>query len=247
MASKTLRLDKILSHMNIASRSDIKKMARQGCIQVNGETIIDTSRHFDPETAVILVNQQPVRYQQYWYWMMNKPQNVVSATYDGRDRTVLDLMSREEVLFEPFPVGRLDKDTEGLLLLTNDGELAHFLLSPRFHVPKTYFLTVQGVLKAEDIEACHEGLILEDGAKTLPSVLNILSTNISENQSSAEITIHEGKYHQVKRMMEVLNCEVTYLKRIRFGPLTLDENIQLGDYRLLTEAELELLRKAVQK
>ena len=134
MASKTLRLDKILSHMKIASRNDLKKLAKRGLIQVNGEIITDTSRHFDPEAVLIEVDGQPIHFIQYHYWMMNKPQGVISATFDGRDRTVVDLMATEDAVFEPFPVGRLDKDTEGLLILTNDGELSHFLLSPRFHV-----------------------------------------------------------------------------------------------------------------
>jgi len=245
MASKTLRLDKILSHMKIASRNDLKKLAKRGLIQVNGEIITDTSRHFDPEAVLIEVDGQPIHFIQYHYWMMNKPQGVISATFDGRDRTVVDLMATEDAIFEPFPVGRLDKDTEGLLILTNDGELSHFLLSPRFHVPKTYIMVVKGVLNDESIAACKEGLVLDDGYKTLPADLKLLAVDIETQTSKAEIVISEGKYHQVKRMMEVLQCEVTYLKRIAFGPLMLDSDLPLGSYRPLRSEEIQALRDAV--
>ena len=245
MASKTLRLDKILSHMKIASRNDLKKLAKKGLIQVNGEVITDTSRHFDPEAVLIEVDGQPVQFTQYHYWMMNKPQGVISATFDGRDRTVVDLMATEDAIFEPFPVGRLDKDTEGLLILTNDGELSHFLLSPRFHVPKTYTMEVTGVLTEESVAACEEGLVLDDGLKTLPAVLRILSVDAVAQTSKAEIVIREGKYHQVKRMMEVLQCEVTYLKRVAFGPLLLDLNLPLGSYRPLRSEEIQALRDSL--
>jgi 16S rRNA pseudouridine516 synthase len=245
MASKTMRLDKILSHMKMATRTELKKLARKGLILVNGEVITDTSLHFDPDSVKIEVDGQEVKFALYKYWMMNKPTGVVSATYDGRDQTVLDLMAAEDAKFEPFPVGRLDKDTEGLLLLTNDGELSHFLLSPRFHVPKTYSLEVRGILSQESVIACEQGLILDDGLKTLPARLRILSVDQTTQTSKAEIIIHEGKYHQVKRMMEVLQCEVTYLKRTIFGPLYLDSELTLGSYRPLREEEVQALRDAV--
>jgi len=245
MASKTMRLDKILSHMKMATRTELKKLARRGLILVNGEVVTDTSRHYDPDLVKIEVDGQEVKFALYKYWMMNKPAGVVSATYDGRDQTVLDLMAAEDAIFEPFPVGRLDKDTEGLLLLTNDGELSHFLLSPRFHVPKTYSMEVQGILNQESVIACEQGLILDDDMKTLPARLRILSVDQENQTSKAEIIIHEGKYHQVKRMMEVLQCEVTYLKRIVFGPLHLDSELTLGSYRPLREEEVRALRDAV--
>lgn len=245
MASKTMRLDKILSHMKMATRSELKKLARQGLILVDGEIITDTARHFDPDLVKIEVDGQEVKFALYKYWMMNKPTGVVSATYDGRDQTVIDLMQPEDAIFEPFPVGRLDKDTEGLLLLTNDGELSHFLLSPRFHVPKTYRLEVDGILTEDSVIACEQGLILEDGLKTLPAQLRILSVDQIAKKSKAEIIIHEGKFHQVKRMMEALLCEVTYLKRIAFGPLLLDRELALGSYRPLREEEVQALREAV--
>ena len=246
MASKTMRLDKILSHMRIATRSELKKLARQGLILVDGKIITDTALHFDPDLAKIEVDGQEVKFALYKYWMMNKPSGVVSATYDGRDQTVIDLMEPEDAIFEPFPVGRLDKDTEGLLLLTNDGELSHFLLSPRFHVPKTYRLEVDGILTEDHVITCDHGLILEDGLKTLPAQLRILSVDPFAKKSKAEIIIHEGKFHQVKRMMEVLQCKVTYLQRIAFGPLSLDPELTFGSYRPLREEEVQALRDAVQ-
>jgi len=243
MTSKSERLDKILVHMNVGSRSDIKKMARQGMIEVNGEIIRDSSLHFNAEEANIQVDGRPIKYTRFVYWLMNKPQGVITATRDGRERTVCNLLSEEDFLFEPFPIGRLDRDTEGFLLLTNDGELSHFLLSPKFHVPKTYYLEVKGILKQEMVDACLQGITLDDGYLTMPSELKILL--VEETSSTAELTIHEGKYHQVKRMMEALGCEVTYLKRTSFGPLQMDANLALGAYRPLSDAEITALRKAV--
>ncbi|HZW49312.1 MAG TPA: pseudouridine synthase [Bacillota bacterium] len=243
MTSKSERLDKILVHMNVGSRSDIKKMARQGMIEVNGEIIRDSSLHFNAEEANIQVDGRPIKYTRFVYWLMNKPQGVITATRDGRERTVCNLLSEEDFLFEPFPIGRLDRDTEGFLLLTNDGELSHFLLSPKFHVPKTYYLEVKGILKQEMVDACRQGITLDDGYLTMPSELKILL--VEETSSTAELTIHEGKYHQVKRMMEALGCEVTYLKRTSFGPLQMDANLALGAYRPLSDAEITALRKAV--
>jgi len=243
MSSKPERLDKILVHMNVGSRSDIKKMARQGMIEVNGEIIRDSSLHYDAEEVSIKVDGKPIKYSRFVYWLMNKPQGVITATRDGRERTVCNLLSEEDFLFEPFPIGRLDRDTEGFLLLTNDGDLSHYLLSPKFHVPKTYYLEVKGILNQASVAACKLGITLDDGYLTMPAELKLLS--VEEAASTAELTIHEGKYHQVKRMMEALSCEVTYLKRISFGPLQMDANLPLGAYRPLNEAEIAALRKAV--
>src|SRR5665647_456664 len=187
MTSKSERLDKILVHMNVGSRSDIKKMARQGMIEVNGEIIRDSSLHFNAEEANIQVDGRPIKYTRFVYWLMNKPQGVITATRDGRERTVCNLLSEEDFLFEPFPIGRLDRDTEGFLLLTNDGELSHFLLSPKFHVPKTYYLEVKGILKQEMVDACRQGITLDDGYLTMPSELKILL--LEETSSTAELTI----------------------------------------------------------
>jgi 16S rRNA pseudouridine516 synthase len=242
---KTQRLDKILAHLGYGTRTELKRLAKNGDIQVNGTVVKDSGMQVDPERDRITVYGKEVRYREFIYLMMNKPPGVVSATEDMRDRTVIDLLDDGYLPFEPFPVGRLDKDTEGLLLLTNDGKLAHNLLSPRKHVPKTYYAKVQGEVGGTDIEAFAEGVILDDGYKTLPAKLVILQAgDAARNRlSEIELTIREGKFHQVKRMFEAVGKKVVYLKRLSMGPLRLDERLGLGETRELTEEELEALRK----
>ena len=172
--------------------------------------------------------------------MMNKPKGVISATEDSISRTVIDLLEEKDCIFEPFPVGRLDKDTEGLMLLTNDGNLGHQLTSPKKDVEKQYYVEVNGVLKVEHIPYLKEGIILEDGYKCKSAKLDILTSDVSK--STAYIYVTEGKFHQVKRMMRALGCEVTYLKRLSIGELVLDETLELGKYRYLTEQELKKLK-----
>ena len=174
--------------------------------------------------------------------MMHKPQGVISATEDNRDQTVVDLLDEEYLPFSVFPVGRLDKDTEGLLLLTNDGKLAHNLLSPKKNVPKTYYAKVLGTVTKSDIESFKEGVFIEEDYKTLPAELNILK---SDEISEIELTIYEGKFHQVKRMFEAVDKTVVYLKRLSMGTLNLDPSLPLGEYRELTEEELESLQNLV--
>ncbi|WP_235666988.1 16S rRNA pseudouridine(516) synthase, partial [Clostridioides difficile] len=171
---------------------------------------------------------------------MNKPDGYISATTDKYDPTVLDLIDLSYLAFEPFPVGRLDKDTEGLLVLTNDGKLSHRVLSPKKHVPKTYYAKIDGVVTEEDVEAFLEGVVLDDGYKTMPSQLNILK---SDDESEIELTIHEGKFHQVKRMFESVGKKVVYLKRLSMGNLKLDESLELGEYRELTDEEVKLIEE----
>jgi 16S rRNA pseudouridine516 synthase len=239
-AKGTQRLDKVLSSLGIATRSELKKMAKQGRILVNNKIVKDTSLHLNPELDEILVDGQAVIYKKYLYLLMNKPQGVISATEDLRDRTVIDLLTEQEKHFAPFPVGRLDKDTEGLLLLTNDGKLAHQLLSPRKHVDKTYFAKLDNEVGEEAITAFRQGVQLDDGYVTMPAVLNIVGNQSQSDQ--IEITIQEGKYHQVKRMFEAIGRKVIYLQRIRMGTLHLDRSLPLGSYRELTESELEQLQ-----
>ena len=172
--------------------------------------------------------------------MLNKPDGYISATYDKFDPIVLDLIDSSYLVFEPFPVGRLDKDTEGLLVLTNDGQLAHRVLSPKKHVPKTYYAKIQGVVTQEDIVAFEKGVTLDDGYETMPSQLKILK---SDDISEIELTIHEGKFHQVKRMFESVDKKVIYLKRLSMGKLQLDETLALGEYRELTEEEVKLIEE----
>ncbi|WP_226000153.1 pseudouridine synthase [Paenibacillus sp. BJ-4] len=240
---QTQRLDKILTHMGYGSRSDIKRQVKQGIITVNGRTIKDSGLQVHPYNDQIEVNGERVVFREYIYIMLHKPPGVISATEDTRERTVLDLLSAEERHFEPFPVGRLDKDTEGLLLLTNDGKLAHELLSPRRHVPKTYEATVSGHVTEEDIQQFAAGVELDDGYITLPAQLTILRHEHPQQAdeeviSYISLVIHEGKFHQVKRMFEAVGKKVTYLKRTAMGPLSLDEQLPLGSYRELTPEEL---------
>ncbi|HPY57234.1 MAG TPA: pseudouridine synthase, partial [Sedimentibacter sp.] len=207
-----LRIDKMLSNSGIGSRKQIKTDARKGFIEVNGAVEKDSSKIIDTETDTVKYKGEVIKYTQYIYLMMNKPRGVVSATEDNYDKTVIDLLDDEEKFYEPFPVGRLDKDSEGLLLITNDGKLAHDLLSPRKHVDKTYYVEVAEEVTEDDIRAFEEGVILkEDNYKTLPAKLQIMESGYP---SICLVTIKEGKFHQVKRMFNAVNNEVTYLKRI---------------------------------
>ncbi|MFC3748529.1 pseudouridine synthase [Paenibacillus sp. GCM10012306] len=241
-SSKKQRLDKVLSHIGAGSRSEIRKQAKQGLITVNGTVVKDSGIHVDPNQDIIEIGGQRFTYREHIYLMMNKPPGVLSATEDRRDRTVIDLLDPEYAHFEPFPVGRLDKDTVGLLLLTNDGKLAHELLSPRKHVPKTYEATVEGEVDAADVAAFAAGVELEDGYVTLPAQLTILSRERgSKVISQISLTITEGKFHQVKRMFQAVGKKVVFLKRVSMGGLKLDESLPQGAFRELTAEELRLL------
>jgi 16S rRNA pseudouridine516 synthase len=233
------RLDKILRHMGYGTRKEIKKMLKQEIVSVDGNIIKDSGIHVNPNKSIIMVNGEQVYYKEYIYIMMNKPKDVISASYDLRETTVVDLLSKSYESYQLFPVGRLDKDTEGLLLLTNDGKLSHNLLSPKKHVPKTYYAKIEGSVNAEDVCLFEEGVVLDDGYKTLPAQLIILKEE--DHISEIEITIYEGKFHQVKRMFKSLGKQVIYLKRIAMGPLKLDETLGPGMYRELTEKEIDIL------
>ena len=237
---KKMRVDKLLSNVGVASRAELKKYCKQGLISVNGKVINNPGVQVDSESDDIRFNGEKIVYREFVYIMLNKPDGYISATFDKYDPIVLDLIDQSYLVFEPFPVGRLDKDTEGLLVLTNDGQLAHRVLSPKKHVPKTYYAKIQGKVTEEDILAFEKGVILDDGYETMPSQLKILK---SDDMSEIELTIHEGKFHQVKRMFLALNMKVTHLKRITFGSLLLDENLKEGEYRLLTEQEVTMLKK----
>jgi 16S rRNA pseudouridine516 synthase len=234
-----MRLDKFLSNMGFGSRKEVKQLLKSGAVTVNGVPVKDSAAHVKEETDRVSVLGEVVEYIKYIYLMMNKPQDVISATEDARDQTVIDLLDPFHRHFEPFPVGRLDKDTEGFLLLTNDGKLSHNLLSPKKHVPKTYFAVIEGSVTEEDVEKFREGVILDDGYETKPGILNILK---SGPQSEIELTITEGKFHQVKRMFEAVGKKVTYLKRLSMGSLELDPNLALGEYRELTDEEIAELK-----
>lgn len=234
------RLDKVISNLGYGSRKEIKQLARKGLIEVDGEIIKDSGYSVDPEKSIIKVNGEEIFYRKYIYLMMNKPAGVVSATFDNRDETVIDLLEIDHQAFEPFPVGRLDKDTVGLLFLTNDGELNHRLISPKWHVDKVYYAKIDKAVVENDIKAFKAGIKLDDGYVCKEGKLEIL--NSSEEGSEVLVTIQEGKFHQVKRMFQALGKEVIYLKRIKFGGISLDEDLEEGEYRELTEKELELLK-----
>lgn len=238
-----MRLDKLLANMGFGTRSEVRRAVKQGRVTVDGKEAKDFGLTLDPTTAEVRFDDEAVVYQETIYLLLNKPQGVISATEDSRDRTVIDLLAPEDTVLQPFPVGRLDKDTEGLLLLTNDGKLAHDLLTPRKHVPKTYEALVHGDVNAQDQQAFRAGVTLEDGYETMPAELTIGEKEQREDgiYSSIKLTIHEGKFHQVKRMFEAVGKKVVYLKRVSMGPLVLDESLALGEYRRLTEEELEAL------
>lgn len=230
-----MRLDKMLAHMNYGTRKEVKELIRKGYVMVNGTTITNDDYKVDEINDEIIIANEKVEYKDKIYLMLNKPDGYVSATFDNYDPTVIDLISEYNYM-NIFPVGRLDKDTHGLLLITNDGDLAHNLLSPKKHVDKKYYLKYEGNITQNGIKAFEEGIILDDGYKTMPAKL------IDLGNKEAYVIIKEGKFHQVKIMMEKINCKVTYLKRVEFGPLILDENLKEGEYRLLKEDELNSLK-----
>lgn len=234
-----MRIDKILANMGYGSRKEVKSLLKQGVVKVGDNIVKSPKEHVDIDQQVVTVNGEVVEYKEFVYLMMNKPPGVISATEDSEHETVIGLLEYEDIIFEPFPVGRLDKDTEGLLLITNDGHLAHQLLSPKKHVPKKYYATIDGVVTEADIKAFEKGVTLEDGYLTKPGYLTILK---SGEESEIELVIMEGKFHQVKRMFEAVGKKVTYLKRLEMGPLKLDEDLELGEYRELTDEEIDLLK-----
>ena len=239
--AKKQRLDKVLSNVGYGSRAEIKRDCKRGLVVVNGTVINNPGAQVDTDTDEILFDGERVEYREFIYLMLNKPDGYISATFDKFDPIVLDLIDPSYLVFEPFPVGRLDKDTEGLLVLTNDGKLSHRVLSPKKHVPKTYYARIEGIVTEEDIKAFEEGVtFLDDGYKTMPAQLKILK---SDEESEIELTIHEGKFHQVKRMFESVGKKVVYLKRISMGKLKLDENLALGEYRELTDEEVMLIEE----
>lgn len=230
----------MLANLGYGSRKEVKQLLKGGAVKVDDIVVKDAKQHVDTAKQTVTLNGEVVEYREFIYLMMNKPQGVLSATEDNCCETVIDLLEMEDQVYEPFPVGRLDKDTEGLLLITNDGQLAHKLLSPKKHVPKKYFAVIDSEVTEKDIEVFAKGVTLDDGYETKPGELKILKSGI---RSDIELTITEGKFHQVKRMFEAVGKKVVYLKRISMGPLPLDETLELGEYRELTDEEVELLRE----
>lgn len=236
-----MRLDKYLAEMGVGTRQEVKKQIRQGKAAVNGTVVKAADTKIDETSDEVTISGRNISYVSYEYYMLNKPAGVVSATEDRRDTTVIDLI-KEKKRKDLFPVGRLDKDTEGLLLITNDGDLAHRLLTPKKHVDKVYYAKIDGMVTEEDVKRFAEGIDIgaEEEEMTRPAKLDIMK---SAEESEIRLTIHEGKFHQVKRMFLAVGKEVTYLKRERMGTLCLDENLKPGEYRLLTEEEIENVRK----
>lgn len=232
-----IRLDKFLSEMSGWTRSEVKKIVRTGSVTVDGNEVKKPETKIDEKLSIVSVDGRQIKYNKYEYYMLNKPKGFVSATTDREHKTVVDIISSSEKK-DLFPVGRLDIDTEGLLLITNDGELAHRLLAPKNHVEKTYYVEVSGILDNVDVDAVEKGLDIGEEKNTIPAKMEILKTDIQNNISSCYLTIHEGKFHQVKRMMKKLGKTVTYLKRVSMGSLILDSKLKKGNYRKLTEQEI---------
>ncbi len=235
-----IRLDKYLAEMGAGTRQEVKRYIRQGRIKVDGLTVKCPEMKVDEEIQKVVLDNTTIEYVSYEYYMLNKPAGVVSATEDPRDKTVVDLIKSRK-RNDLFPVGRLDKDTEGLLLITNDGKLCHRLLSPKKHVDKCYYAVIDGRVTEADVKAFREGInigTLDDEEWTRPAELKIIE---SGNISRIRLTIQEGRYHQIKRMFRVSGREVRYLKRERMGTLTLDDSLKPGQYRALTKEELERL------
>ena len=237
------RLDKFLVEMSVASRSTIKDMAKKGRITVNGQIVKASDTKIDESVDAVAVDGQVIAFSSTEYFMLNKPAGVITATLDKKAKTVLDLLD-ERTRNDLFPVGRLDKDTEGLLLITNDGDLAHRLLAPKKHVDKVYYADIRGVVTDEHVRQFASGLTLSDGTAVMPGELVVLDVDSTAKTSRIRLTIHEGKFHQVKRMFEAVGTEVTYLKRLSMGPLSLDENLLPGEYRRLTDEEINMLKEA---
>jgi 16S rRNA pseudouridine516 synthase len=233
-----MRLDKFLGHMGIGTRKEIKDYAKKGLITVNGSLVKNTDLKIDENKDIITFDGEELHYEEFVYFMMNKPAGVVSATWDNKSKTVIDLIDDYKHL-ELFPFGRLDKDSEGLLIISNDGKLAHELLSPKKHVDKKYYVDVEGIVTNDDVIKFKEGITIDGDELCKPALLEIIESN---SISKCYVTISEGKFHQVKRMFEAVNKKVIYLKRITFGNIELDTSIKLGEYRKLTKEEIEKIK-----
>ena len=237
-----MRLDKFLCDAKLGTRKDVKKLIKSGIVTVNGKTASDAAMKLDETADTVTVNGKKIVYEKFIYLMMNKPQGYISATDDKYKKTVLDILPEEFKGYDLFPAGRLDIDTEGFLLLTNDGQFAHNILSPKKHVPKTYFAKISGKIEENHIQVFKNGVVIDDGYKTLPADLKILK---SGEISEIEITIYEGKFHQVKRMFSAIGTEVTYLKRIAMGNLVLDDALKTGEVKKLAKEDIEKIQAGV--
>ena len=240
-----MRLDKFLVACAVGSRTEVKNFLKAGRVTVNGKKEKSAKLQIDEETDEICFDGQKLDYEEFVYYMMNKPKGVISATEDPNHKTVLDLLDDYARAKEVFPVGRLDIDTHGLLLLTNDGKLAHALLSPKRHVDKIYLARINGVMTDADVETFAQGVPLKDFT-CQPAKLELVSVDTEKDQSLVRVSIAEGKFHQIKRMVGYCGKEVVDLQRLTMGTLTLDEDLKRGEWRRLTKEELEGLLESVQ-
>ncbi|SMC46936.1 pseudouridine synthase [Papillibacter cinnamivorans] len=236
---KKQRLDRILASTGIVSRKEAKEMICAGRVRTDGKILSSPEKKLDPETAALTVDGTPLSYREFYYIMLNKPAGVISATEDPREKTAVDLLPERLRRVGLFPAGRLDKDTEGLLLLTSDGQTAHALTAPRRHVDKVYFVRTDLEMTAGDEDAFREGIVLSDGTLCLPAELSVLPDTAGRE---ARVTLREGKFHQVKRMLLSRGKTVVFLKRLSMGSLVLDPTLGPGEYRELTETEIASIR-----
>lgn len=234
-----MRVEKVLSNMGYGSRKEVKLFIRSGRVKVNSEVIKNGSLLVDVKSEKIEFDSMLIEYKEFIYLMLNKPAGFISATKDNLHETIVDLLEYEDIIFKPFPVGRLDIDTEGLLLITNDGKFAHDLLSPKKHVPKKYYVELDGPLKIDMVDKFRKGINVNDEYVSMPSKLEILDI---EGKNAAYVTIMEGKFHQIKLMFLELSLEVVFLKRVMMGELELDKELKPGEYRELTDEEVEMLK-----
>lgn len=233
-----IRLDKYLADMGVGTRTETRRMVSKGQVRVNGAAVLKAEQKVETGHDEVSVNGVFVPYEEFEYYMLNKPAGIISASGDKREKTVVDLIESRRRK-DLFPVGRLDRDTEGLLLITNDGALSHRLLSPRKHVDKVYCARVRGIVTADDVRRFEEGVDIGDEKHTLPARLVIQSNDESNMESEITLTIREGRFHQVKRMFQAVGKEVVYLKRIQMGSLVLDSTLRPGEYKKLDRKELE--------
>lgn len=240
MLEKKIRLDKYLGHIGYGTRSQVQKLIKQKRVKIDDQVVNKPEQGLVINKQIVKVDGEVATYKEFYYFILNKPQDVITATRDNVHQTVVDLLEPMDQNKDVAPVGRLDKDTEGLLVLTNDGKMAHSLLSPKKHVDKIYFAKIEGKMTQEDVDAFREGVELGDGMKCMPAKLEILKAG---DISEVHITIKEGKFHQVKRMVGCLGKKVIYLQRIKMGGFSLPEDLALGCYRELTEKELSLLKE----
>ena len=238
-----MRVDKFLHQMNVGTRNQITQLSKKGKVTLNAQRVRNGKTQLDPAQDLVKLGEQEIKYQVHYYYLLNKPLGVISASTDTHQKTVMDIFNKSDYRPDLFPVGRLDKDTEGLLLITNDGDLAHKLLSPTHHIKKTYEATVTGKLDDAVIEKFAKGIELKDGTQLYPARLEILDYNRMEDTTTIHVEIQEGKYHQVRRMFGAVGQKVVDLQRIQMGTLSIDEGLLPGNYRELTQTEVDDLLK----